>query len=69
VISRASNPFNGKALTIDFNASLNDDSAYHSLSLAFLPCQSAPVIRGCVEGFYYWIVSHASTFGIHPLVS
>jgi F-box interacting protein len=40
-----------EALSIDFNASLNDDPAYHSLSLDFLPPQSCIDIIGPCRGF------------------
>jgi len=40
-----------ETLSIDFNASLYDDSADHSLSLDFLPDGSYPKIRGSYRGF------------------
>ncbi|GAU19780.1 hypothetical protein TSUD_182150 [Trifolium subterraneum] len=40
-------------LSIDFNASLNDHSAYASLSLHFLHPQSCPEIKGSCRGFLF----------------
>jgi len=44
-------PYDPVILSVDFNALLNDDSAYHSPSLDFLPRIPFPAIRGSCRGF------------------
>ncbi|XP_050914396.1 F-box protein CPR1-like [Lathyrus oleraceus] len=44
---------NSETLSIDFNASLNDESSYASLSYDFLPGGSCPDIVGSCRGFIF----------------